>query len=96
MRDIGKGIVDLIEQHAVTKLIMGAAADIHYSEYKLNANLFFIFYFYVLYKSDCFISTGIFRGLTELKSTKATFVNLHAHPSCQIWFTCRGILIYKR
>lgn len=32
MRDIGKGIVELIEQHAVTKLVMGAAADKHYIE----------------------------------------------------------------
>ncbi|XP_031391631.1 U-box domain-containing protein 33-like isoform X2 [Punica granatum] len=67
MSDIGKGIVELIELHAVTKLVMGAAADVHYSE-----------------------------GMTELKSTKAMFVNLHAHPSCQIWFTCRGRVIHRR
>lgn len=29
---IGKGIVELIELHAVTKLVMGAAADKHYTE----------------------------------------------------------------
>ncbi|XP_048140996.1 U-box domain-containing protein 33-like isoform X2 [Rhodamnia argentea] len=32
MQDIGKGIVELIEQHAITKLVMGAAADRHYLE----------------------------------------------------------------
>ncbi|KAF8028789.1 hypothetical protein BT93_E1444 [Corymbia citriodora subsp. variegata] len=32
MRDIVKGIVQLIEEHAIEKLIMGAAADRHYFE----------------------------------------------------------------
>ncbi|KAK4787370.1 hypothetical protein SAY86_011203 [Trapa natans] len=32
MRDIGKGIVELIEQHAVTRLVMGAAADRNFTE----------------------------------------------------------------
>ncbi|PKI18355.1 hypothetical protein CRG98_049371, partial [Punica granatum] len=32
MSDIGKGIVELIEQHAVEKLVMGGAADEHYTE----------------------------------------------------------------
>ncbi|KAF8017100.1 hypothetical protein BT93_H2347 [Corymbia citriodora subsp. variegata] len=32
MQDIGKGIVELIEQHAITKLVMGAAADRRYFE----------------------------------------------------------------
>ncbi|KAK4788359.1 hypothetical protein SAY86_019678 [Trapa natans] len=66
-RDIGKGIVELVEQHAITKLVMGAAADIHYYE-----------------------------SMTELKSAKAMFVDLHAHPSCQIWFVCGGRVIRKR
>uniref|UniRef100_A0A6M2EAZ4 RING-type E3 ubiquitin transferase n=1 Tax=Populus davidiana TaxID=266767 RepID=A0A6M2EAZ4_9ROSI len=30
--DIGKGIVELMYQHAIEKLVMGAAADRHYSE----------------------------------------------------------------
>ncbi|KAG5251566.1 hypothetical protein OIU76_007779 [Salix suchowensis] len=30
--DIGKGIVELMYQHAIKKLVMGAAADRHYSE----------------------------------------------------------------
>lgn len=34
MDDIGKGIVELIYQQAIKKLVMGAAADKHYSEYK--------------------------------------------------------------
>ncbi|KAI4371554.1 hypothetical protein MLD38_019774 [Melastoma candidum] len=65
--DIGKGIVELIEQHAITKLVMGAAADRHYNE-----------------------------AMTELQSTKAMFVNQHAHPSCYIWFICNGHLIFMR
>lgn len=31
--DIGKGIVDLIAQRGITELVMGAAADKHYSRY---------------------------------------------------------------
>ncbi|KAI4372344.1 hypothetical protein MLD38_010586 [Melastoma candidum] len=67
MTDIGKGIVELVEQHAITKLVMGAAADRHYHE-----------------------------AMTELQSTKAMFVNQHAHPSCYIWFICNGRLIFMR
>ena len=33
MLDIERGIVELIEQHAITKLVMGAAADRCYFEY---------------------------------------------------------------
>lgn len=33
MQDIGEGIVELVEQHAITKLVMGAAADRRYFEY---------------------------------------------------------------
>lgn len=33
MLDIGRGIVELIEQHVITKLVMGAAADRRYFEY---------------------------------------------------------------
>ncbi|EEF31858.1 receptor protein kinase, putative [Ricinus communis] len=32
MADIGKGIIELIYQHDIKKLVMGAAADKHYSE----------------------------------------------------------------
>jgi hypothetical protein len=31
--DIGKGIVELLSQHAIKKLVMGADADRYYSEY---------------------------------------------------------------
>ncbi|KAH8488675.1 hypothetical protein H0E87_024351 [Populus deltoides] len=31
--DIGKGIVELLSQHAIKKLVMGAAAGRYYSEY---------------------------------------------------------------
>ncbi|KAK3434878.1 hypothetical protein EUGRSUZ_D02296 [Eucalyptus grandis] len=67
MKDIGEGIVELIKKHAITKLVMGAAADKRY-----------------------------FEGMTKLTSTKAKFVNQHAHPSCYIWFVCNGHLICSR
>ncbi|KAF8017096.1 hypothetical protein BT93_H2345 [Corymbia citriodora subsp. variegata] len=35
-------------------------------------------------------------GMAQLKSTKAMFVNQHAHPSCEIWFICRDNLVYWR
>ncbi|KAI3436919.1 uncharacterized protein J3R85_005961 [Psidium guajava] len=63
MEDIGKGIVQLIEEHAIEKLIMGAAAE---------------------------------RGMAQLKSTKAIFVNQQADSSCYIWFICKGQLIHFR
>lgn len=31
MDDIANGLVELIERHRITKLVMGAAADKHYS-----------------------------------------------------------------
>ncbi|XP_048140999.1 U-box domain-containing protein 33-like isoform X2 [Rhodamnia argentea] len=65
-QDIGKGIVELIEHHAITKLVMGAAANRRY-----------------------------FEGM-QLTSTKAKFVNQHAHSSCHIWFVCNGHQIYSR
>lgn len=43
MDDIAKGLVELIEQHRITKLIMGAAADKHYSKYELHPLLCCIF-----------------------------------------------------
>ena len=35
MDDIGEGIVELVYQHSIKKLVIGAAADKHYSEYWL-------------------------------------------------------------
>ncbi|XP_056174245.1 U-box domain-containing protein 33-like [Syzygium oleosum] len=67
MQDVGQGIVELVEQHCIRKLVMGAAAHSHYIE-----------------------------GMTQLKSTKAMFVNQHAHPSCEIWFICRDYPVYLR
>ncbi|XP_039167670.1 U-box domain-containing protein 33 isoform X2 [Eucalyptus grandis] len=66
-KDVRQGIVELVEQHCIRKLVMGAAADRHYIE-----------------------------GMAQLKSTKAMFVNEHAHPSCEIWFICRGNPVYLR
>ncbi|KAI3434331.1 Protein kinase domain-containing protein [Psidium guajava] len=67
MQDVGQGIVELVEQHCIRKLVMGAAANSHYIE-----------------------------GMAELKSTKAMIVNQHAHPSCEIWFICRGNPVFLR
>ncbi|XP_010053718.3 U-box domain-containing protein 33 [Eucalyptus grandis] len=67
MEDVGQGIVELVEQHCIRKLVMGTAATSHYIE-----------------------------GMAQLKSTKAMFVNQHAHPSCEIWFICSGNMVYLR
>ncbi|PPD90269.1 hypothetical protein GOBAR_DD12772 [Gossypium barbadense] len=56
MDDAGKGIVELIRDQGIKKLVMGAAANKHFSE-----------------------------GMTDLKSEKAQYVELHALPSCKIW-----------
>lgn len=32
MQDVGQGIVELVEQHCIRKLVMGAAANSHYIE----------------------------------------------------------------
>jgi hypothetical protein len=33
MDDVAKGLEELITLHGITRLVMGAAADQHYSEY---------------------------------------------------------------
>lgn len=33
MDDVAKGLLELISLHGITKLVMGAAADKHYSKY---------------------------------------------------------------
>lgn len=40
MDSIEKGIVELIRQHGIRELVMGAAADKHYSRYKPLRNCF--------------------------------------------------------
>ncbi|KAI3693382.1 hypothetical protein L6452_33217 [Arctium lappa] len=67
MESIEKGIVELILQHNVRRLVMGAAADKQYS-----------------------------KRMADLKSKKAIYVRLHAAPSCQIQFICRGKIIFTR
>ncbi|KAB2056345.1 hypothetical protein ES319_A11G095600v1 [Gossypium barbadense] len=67
MDDAGKGIVELIRDQSIKKLVMGAAADKHFSEV-----------------------------MTDLKSEKAQYVELHAPPSCKIWFICGGQLVHRR
>jgi hypothetical protein len=41
---IEMGIVEQISQHGIRKLVMGAAADKHYSKYKPQMILFFFFF----------------------------------------------------
>ncbi|KAL4355216.1 hypothetical protein GQ457_06G032020 [Hibiscus cannabinus] len=67
MDDAAKGIVELLRDHNIKKLVMGAAANQHFSE-----------------------------GMTDLRSEKAQYVDLHAPPSCKIWFICAGQLIRTR
>ncbi|KAJ0673313.1 hypothetical protein Hanom_Chr00s153663g01822901 [Helianthus anomalus] len=67
MDSIEKGIVEFILQHNVRRLVMGGAADKHYS-----------------------------KKMVDLKSKKAIYVRLLAHPSCQIQFICKGNLIFTR
>lgn len=67
MESIEKGIVELILQHNVRRLVMGAAADRQYS-----------------------------KRMVDLKSKKAIYVRLHATPSCQIQFICKGKIIFTR
>ncbi|KAM7491604.1 hypothetical protein LguiA_034525 [Lonicera macranthoides] len=65
--NIEKGIVQIIVQHRIRWLVMGAAAEKHYS-----------------------------RKMSELMSKKAIYVCEHAPVSCNIWFACKGCLIYTR
>ncbi|XP_072955890.1 U-box domain-containing protein 33-like [Typha angustifolia] len=65
--DIIKGLEELISLHGITKLVMGAAADKHYS-----------------------------RKMKEPRSKTANGVLQIAHPSCKIWFICKGNLICIR
>ncbi|GMI98401.1 hypothetical protein like AT2G45910 [Hibiscus trionum] len=67
MEDAAKGIVGLLHDHNIKKLVMGAAANQHFSE-----------------------------GMSDLKSEKAQYVELHAPPSCKIWFICAGQLVRMR
>lgn len=64
---IEEGIVELVSQHRIGRLVMGAAADNRYS-----------------------------RKMVEPKSKKANYVRQNAPDYCQIWFVCKGRLIYTR
>ncbi|CAN6223286.1 unnamed protein product [Urochloa humidicola] len=65
--DVGQGLVELISEHHVTTLVMGAAADMHYT-----------------------------KKMKTLKSRTARFIEHQADPLCQIWFICKGTLVYRR
>lgn len=44
MNDIEKGIVEMINQHNVKWLVMGAASDEYYNEYEYIFDLLLIFF----------------------------------------------------
>ncbi|KAG8071755.1 hypothetical protein GUJ93_ZPchr0006g44549 [Zizania palustris] len=67
MDDVAQGLEKLITLHGITKLVMGAAADQHYS-----------------------------KEMREPMSKTALKLMETASPSCKIWFTCNGDLIYTR
>ncbi|XP_074279864.1 U-box domain-containing protein 33-like isoform X3 [Silene latifolia] len=64
---ITEGILELIYQLRIQKLVMGAAANHKY-----------------------------WRGMTKLRSRKATNVLQFAPDFCHVWFICKEHLIYKR
>ncbi|KAF9687830.1 hypothetical protein SADUNF_Sadunf02G0133900 [Salix dunnii] len=85
--DIGKGIVELMYQHAIKKLVMGAAADRHYSEPAMKP----------LGDNAEYLSSHTRRdkkGMMDLQSRKAKYVQQCAPSSYQIWFVCQGHLIH--
>lgn len=69
MSNIGKGIVQVIVQHGIKWLIMGAGAETQSTKQ---------------------------RKLSEIKSNKAILVCEQAPVSCNIWFICKGFLVYAR
>lgn len=38
--DVRKGLVEIVAQHGITQLVMGAAADKYYSRYSLQMHFF--------------------------------------------------------
>ncbi|KAL1192134.1 U-box domain-containing protein 37 [Cardamine amara subsp. amara] len=64
---VEKGIVQLISERNVKKLVMGAASERHYS-----------------------------MRMADLLSTKAIYIRQETPATCQIWFTCKGYLVYTR
>lgn len=89
MESIENGIVELISELGIRKLVMGAAADKHHSKYvTLLIN-------FELNHLLCLI-LAFNRRMTELKSRKAIFVCREAPALCQILFTCKGYLIHTR
>lgn len=56
MDSIEKGIVELVSQHGIRKLVMGAAADKHYKRYRTHKNFNIIRIFTSLF---CVYQLGI-------------------------------------
>ncbi|URE21529.1 Ubox [Musa troglodytarum] len=70
--DVGKGLVELVAQHGITQLVMGAAADKHYSRVFRNQ-------FELRYQIN-------HRRMKRPRSKTALAVQQQADPSCKIWF----------
>ncbi|KAJ0525781.1 putative protein kinase RLK-Pelle-RLCK-IXb family [Helianthus annuus] len=85
--DVETGIVEAIELHRVKWLVMGAASEKLYSKYEI------LKYTVTLYSKYHNISVW---DMLEIKSNKAIHVCQQAPILCQIWFVCKGHLIYTR
>lgn len=92
MNDVKQGILELIHESKIKKLVMGAASDHLYSEYVLNLSI----------KNEistfaCVVDLlKICRKMFDLKSRKAKYVYQHAPSTCEVMFTCDGHLIYTK
>ncbi|KAL2892229.1 U-box domain-containing protein 33 [Bienertia sinuspersici] len=90
MDSIEKGILQLIAEYNIEKLVMGAAADDCYHTYEFNC---------ILIVSDLSLLASysvVNLKMTELMSKKADHVRLHAPAKCHIWFICKGHLVRQR
>lgn len=111
MESIENGIVQLISELGIRKLVMGAAADRHYSRYAYRNQKAFFGSLLMHIESIlvdlsavsllnilnfCPLHHLTYRRMTDLKSRKAIFVRREAPNLCQIWFTCKGYLIHSR
>uniref|UniRef100_A0A2N9FKU1 RING-type E3 ubiquitin transferase n=1 Tax=Fagus sylvatica TaxID=28930 RepID=A0A2N9FKU1_FAGSY len=88
MDSIENGIVELISQHGMRELVMGAAADKYYSKNKTMHQ--------ATRDASSFWPWNILQKSMDLKSRKAIYVCLQAPISCHIKFICNGHLIHTR
>ncbi|KNA15817.1 hypothetical protein SOVF_094750 isoform B [Spinacia oleracea] len=87
MKTVESGLVELISQYKIERLVMGAAADRSYS----RCGIFTL----VALPSHKSLYCDI-RKMMKPKSKKAKYVRQYAPTFCHIWFICKGHLIYTR